>query len=152
MYLGEALAQKYAEKKLTHPMGAIWCHYVVNENKERAKTLWSQYIQGSDRVYYWPIIAKANKENNETVVLELIDCLQSPGPEGPRLDSAYNTLLEIYARKKLFDEALGIVETMKTKSLKFNRKTLLQISYGLKSKGQEFPYRIPGHGHKVVLK
>lgn len=130
-------------------MGAIWCHYVINKNKEIAKTIWSEHIQGRENVYYYPIIAKANSENDEAMVHELIDCLKSPG--GPNLDSAHNTLLEIYIRKNLLDEALKVVEIVKAESGKFNRKTLVELRAALDAEGRDFPYKIPSKLRKVVL-
>lgn len=135
-------SQRYAEKNITSPMGAIWCHHVMNGNEEIAQDVWLHFIQNNEHIYYWPIITKAKRDSNEAILHELIECLQSYSEAGRRnLDSAYSTLMGIYVRSGRFDEAMKIVEETKVRSGKLNRLTT----------GKTFPYKIPSRGHKVVL-
>lgn len=137
---GDALARNYAAQKVTSPMGAIWCYHVINGNKEIAQNLWTEFIQDREDILYRPIIKKADQENNADIMHDLINCLQTSYTGRDNLDGAYSTLLDIYVRKKQFDDALEIVEILKTRSAEVNRSTLGHLKFGLRAQGKEFPY------------
>lgn len=132
-------------------MTAIWCHHIMNENKEVAQDLWTHYIQNNENIYYWPIITKAKRDNNEAALLELIQCLQSSEAGRRNLDVAYNTLLQIYVRTSRLDKAMEIVQETKNRSGKLNRATLVQLRRSLEAEGRTFPYKVPSKGKKIVL-
>lgn len=149
--LGEALAHKYAEKGVIRPISAIWAYHFSHENYVIAEDLWNKYIKRGSYIYYWPIITKALNENNVVIVNELIERLETSDSDGWNLTAANNALLEIYVRKGQLDDALKLVETLRNKSEKFNRKTLIQLRNDLHEHGRSFPYKVPSRGAKVYL-
>lgn len=151
MNTGEALAEEYARQTVTRPMEAIWCYHFINGNKDVAQSLWATYIQKGRDVFYMPITAMARQRNDEGMVLELIEYLKSSVVGNANLNGAYSTLMEIYSRKRSFDDALRMVEIIRARSGHFTRTSLLHLKAGLEKEGRKFPYQIPLAGRKVVL-
>lgn len=148
--LGEDLAKKYAKKGIMRPMSAIWCYHFIKGENDMAQKLWTNYIQYSDYIFYLPITTNAVQLNDKEMILELINCLKLSDTGKAHMYGAYNALLEIYIRQNCFDDALKVVEAIRTSSGKLARKTLIRLKTGLEQKGKNCPYKIPLPGEKIV--
>lgn len=146
------MANAYAGKNITSPIGAIWCHHVINEHKEIAQQIWDTNIQNSDRIYYAPITTKAYRENDTAIITQLIESLKSSKAGRDNLNGAYSALLEIYVRKNQFEEALKIIDILNSRSAPFIRRTLAKVKNGLEAEGKKFPYTMVKQGNNTILK
>lgn len=117
----------------------IWCHHFVNENKESSQKLWEEYLQGSPQIYYQAITEKAFETNDDGLINNLIEVLQSSETGKVHLEGAHSCLLSIYIRKNQLDDALKVFRILKNNEKWVNRKVVLKLKEALKAAGKEFP-------------
>lgn len=136
------MAEKYAAKNVTAPMNAIWCHAVINGDKEAATKLWTEHIQFIKDVYFRPITERAFKDNNAAMLYELIDYMESSDTTNTNLGGVNACLLSIHLNNGQFDDALKIAETLKSSKKPIYHKDLKRLQIGLEAAGKEFPFDI----------
>lgn len=145
-------------------MDAMWCYYIIHGNQEAAANVWRKYIvnRKDNDIYFDPIIQKANRENNDNFLKKIIESQQTWSTEeemiqtNRKLHGLYSIMLEILARKSVFDQALATVKLMKKRmmdpSVRFNRIALLQIKNVFKVEAKPFPYTLKTHGPEQRIK
>lgn len=134
------MAKKYADKNILSPMNAIWCDAVINKYNETAQEIWSKYIQNKATVEFRPIIDKAIKDNDDAMLCELIEYLQTANVSKPTLDGLNAGLLSIYLNNERFDGALEIAKILKSNQRSMRPNDLRRLKAGLEKDGKEFPF------------
>lgn len=128
------------EKNIFGPISVIWCHHLINGNKESAQKVWDEYLQNSSTIYYRSITGKAFENNDDGLINNLIEYLQSSENTKDHVAGAYNSLVRIYIRKNQLDDALNVFGIMKKGDMAIDMRVTLKLRAAMKAEGKVFPY------------
>ncbi|KFB39253.1 hypothetical protein ZHAS_00006602 [Anopheles sinensis] len=141
----ERLAERYAKWDLRAPINALWTHYFIVGDSERAGAIWDRHLKDSSRIMFQKIIQQARDTKNEALCRRLIDALRDSQVAEKGKGLIYSCLIDILIANGKPEEALvALDEGLKMTCLEnINRTALKRLQEGLTAKGKEFPHTIP---------
>uniref|UniRef100_A0AAG5DD85 Pentacotripeptide-repeat region of PRORP domain-containing protein n=1 Tax=Anopheles atroparvus TaxID=41427 RepID=A0AAG5DD85_ANOAO len=147
----EQLAERYAKWDLRAPINALWTHYFIAGDTERAGAIWDRHLKDSPRIMFQKIIQQARDTKDEALCRRLIDRLRDSKVTEKGKGLIYSCLLDILVAHQKPEEALvALEEGLKTTCLEnINRTALKRLQEGLAAKGKDFPHTIPAKNVKA---
>lgn len=141
-FTGEELARKCAEKNILGPINMVWCYQFINRRHESSNQLWNEFIRYIPNIQYVRITDKALIETDDGLVNDLIEQLKLTDNGKLHLNGAYGTLLSIYLRTNQLDEALRIIDILKTNGKTISRHVLNELKAAFKAADRKIPCEI----------
>lgn len=141
----EAIALKYADKKILAPVNILWTHYFINGDYDKSKKVWDKYLKGSSRIMFQRVVQIARTNQNEEIIKNLIDHLKTSNITEGALGNVYSCLIDIKYSK---GPAKDVIETFE-KALKdvsvdsMNRTAVIRVKNCHDELGIPFTHKIP---------
>ncbi|XP_052871325.1 leucine-rich PPR motif-containing protein, mitochondrial-like, partial [Anopheles cruzii] len=138
------LAESYAKWNLLAPINALWIHYFIAGEMEKARAVWDQHLAPSSRIMFQKVIQVARDTKNDAMCRRLLDHLQGSKVSEKGKGLIYSCLIDTLVAKQQPEEALVALEAaLKETCLEnVNRTALRRLSDALAAKGTAFPYTI----------
>ncbi|XP_058057678.1 leucine-rich PPR motif-containing protein, mitochondrial [Anopheles bellator] len=145
------LAESYAKWNLLAPINALWIHYFIAGEMEKARTVWDQHLAPSPRIMFQKVIQVARDTKNDAMCRRLLDHLQGSKVSEKGKGLIYSCLIDTLVAKQQPEEALAALEAgLKETCLEnVNRTALRRLSDALAAKGKAFPHTIPARNTKA---
>ncbi|XP_053673017.1 leucine-rich PPR motif-containing protein, mitochondrial [Anopheles nili] len=148
----ERLAERYAKWELLAPVNALWTHYFIVGDAEKANSIWNRYLKNSSRIMFQKIIQQARDNKDDALCRRLIEQLRDSKVAEKGKGLIYSCLIDILvAREQPEDALVALEEGLKVTCLEnVNRTALKRLQESLAAKGKPFPHTIPGRNSSAA--
>ncbi|ETN57784.1 bicoid stability factor [Anopheles darlingi] len=146
------LAEQYAKWDLLAPINALWIHYFIAGESDKANAIWDRHLAQSSRIMFQKVIQLARDTKDDALCRRLLEQLQNSKISEKGKGLIYSCLIDTLVGKNQPEQGLLALETaLKETCLEnVNRTALKRLSDSLSAKGLPFPYAIPAKTVKAA--
>ena len=142
----EAMAEKYANRKLFIPMSLLFQHFFINGDVLNARRVWERHLGMMDRkLPRTQIISRrAVDQKNPELAFNLIAFMEMAKMNKPDLGVLYGNWISILCDQQNYEKALEALGTaLKTVRIdQIDRKLLKRLKIGAEANGRQFPHEL----------
>ena len=97
--LGKELAHAYAQEGSYEPLNGLWCHYMINGQKEAAQSAWNVLQKWNGRIRFTNILRQARSTGDAALAESLTQMLSSSAfVSKPALGVVYSAWLDVLSK------------------------------------------------------